>query len=245
MRRMQWQRGMIATASLLVVGAAAAQQVPVTKDNRTIQVSAIGHASAEADAATVHIGFQVYGPDSETAYARGLKASNQIAAALSQSGVPKEAIESDTQSLAESQPYEQNNVPPAQRADRAYRLQQSWTVKTTAKDANRVLDVAVNAGANASGQIDWLMADQDGLHSRAMADAMARAKKNAESIASGMNVKLGALIYASNDRPQTADRIEQFAKLQSAMQTVEVQALAVNPRKIDDTATVYVVYAIE
>lgn len=251
MGKIGWRYLVIALLGALAIGATGAQQVEITKANRTIFVSAVGNASIEADAATVHIGYQVYGPDSETAYARGSKASNEIVAALTQAGVPKDAIESETQTIAEAQPYEQNNLTPAQRADRTFRLQQSWTVKTSAKDASHLLDIAVKAGANASGQIDWRMADTDALHAKAVEDAMARAKKNAESIATGMGVKLGVLIYAGNDRPPSFDRIQVYTQM-GANATINGRAvdnkvlpLAVNARKIEDTATIYAVYAIE
>ena len=239
-----------ALTCLLIWSTAQAQQVQVSKDNRTIMVSATGNASTSADAATVHIGFQVYGPDSVTAYARGSKASNEITAALARAGVPKDAIESKSQSIAEAQPYEMNNLPAAQRVDRAFKLQQSWTVKTDASEAGRVLDIAVKAGGNASGQIDWSMKDQDALHAKAMQDAMSRARKNAEAVAAGMGVKLGALMYASNDRPPQFDRVQQYAMLQSApppdgRALQKLIPLAVNARKIDDSATVYAVFAIE
>lgn len=243
----RWHYGF--AAALLITCAAAGQTVQVDKENRTILVSAVGKVSAEADAATVHIGYQVYGADSATAYARGSKASNEITAALTQAGVPKRAIESETQSLAEVQPFELNNVPPAERADRTFRLQQSWTVKTSAKDANRILDIAVKSGATTSGQIDWSMADPDALHAKAVEDAMGRAKKDAEAIATGMAVKLGSLIYASNDRPAGPGRIEQFAMLQSAVANGGADAkqlpLAVNPKQIEDAAIIYAIYAME
>ncbi len=242
----RWRHGL--AAALLITCAAAGQTVQVNKENRTILISAVGKASADADAATVHIGYQVYGPNSVTAYARGSKVSNEIAAALTQAGVPRDAMQSETQNLAEVQPFELNNVPPAERVDRAFRLQQSWTVKTTAKNANRVLDIAVKAGANASGQIDWSMADPDALHAKAVDDAMGRARKNAEAIATGMAVKLGSLIYASNEQPSGPVRPEQYAKLQnvpSVAESVEIVPLAVNPRRIEDTATIYAVYAME
>lgn len=250
MNRMVLQCGVVAMACSLGLSAGHAQQVQVTKDNRTLFVSATGNASAEADAATVHIGFQVYGLDSNTAYARGSKVSNEIVAALTQAGVPKDVIESETQTIAEAQPYELNNLTPAERADRVFRLQQSWTVKTAGKNANQVLDIAIKAGANASGQIDWRMADPDALHAKAVEDAMARAKRNAENIASGMSVKLGALIYASNDRPAGRDRLfENYAMLQSApvggIVMKQVVPIAVNPRRIEDSAIIYAVYAIQ
>jgi len=40
-----------------------AQQVGSGKETRSVSVTAIGRASAEADAATVHIGYVIYGPD--------------------------------------------------------------------------------------------------------------------------------------------------------------------------------------
>lgn len=245
MKIARWQYGLAVT--LLIGCTASAQTVQVNKENRTILVSAVGKASADADAATVHIGYQIYGPDSATAYARGSKLSNEIMAALTQAGVPKVAIESETQNLAEVQPFELNNVPPAERTARAFRLQQSWTLKTSARDANRVLDVAVKAGANASGQIDWSMADPDALHAKAVDDAMVRARKNAEAIAGGMAVKLGSLIYASNDRPPGPPRVEMYAQMGTALklEAASVAPLAVNPKKIEDTATIYAVYAME
>jgi hypothetical protein len=63
-----------------------------------------------------------------------------------------------------------------------------------------------------------------------------------------MVVKLGSLIYASNEQPSAPVRLEQYAKLQSvpnAMETVQIAPLAVNARKIEDTATIYAVYAME
>ena len=249
MSRTDWRFGIVAVAVCVGLNAGHAQQVAVNKDNRTILVSAAGNSSAEADAATVYVGFQVYGPDSDAAYARGSKASNEIATALAKAGVRKDAIESDTQTITQTQPFELQNLSPDQRAERVFRLQQSWTVKTTAKSASQVLDIAVKAGANTSGQIDWRMADPDALHAKAVADAMARAKKNAENIAVGMGVKLGALIYASNDRPVQFDRIQTYSQMGKGAMLVgeasSVAPLAVNPRKIEDAATIYAVYAIE
>jgi uncharacterized protein YggE len=227
-----------------------AQQVGSGKETRSVSVTAIGRASAKADAATVHIGYVIYGPDATTAYARGSKPSNEVTAALAKGGVPKDAVESESQALAEAQPFESNDLPGEQRADRRYKLQQSWTVKTSAADAKRVLDEAVKAGANASGQIEWRMNDQDALHGKAVQDAMVRARKNAELLATGMGVKLGILLQASDNSP-----IQQFAALDQISKAVagaaingrldQVQPLSVNPRKIEESAVLSAVFAIE
>lgn len=226
-----------------------AQQGTSGKETRSVSVSAIGRASAEADAATVHIGYVIYGPDAAAAYTRASKVSNEVTATLAKAGVPKDGVESESQTLAEAQPFESNDLSPAERADRRYKVQQSWTVKTSAADAKRVLDIAVKAGANASGQIEWRMNDQDALHGKAVQDAMARARRNAEQLASGMGVKLGLLLQASDNSPS-----QQFAALDQMTKAVagavngrldQVQPLSLTPRKIEDVAVISAVFAME
>src|ERR1700733_14536978 len=81
---------------LLGVVSAESQPRPADSANRTIAVSVEGHASSVADEGTLHVGFAVYGPDSATAYARGAKISTEIIEALTQAGVQRVAIESET-----------------------------------------------------------------------------------------------------------------------------------------------------
>jgi uncharacterized protein len=90
-------------AALLTLLASAipsyAQQIVVSKENRTIAVTTSSDATADPDTVTVQIGFIVYGPDHDAAYALGSKTSNDIAAALKAAGIPKDAIESQSQSI--------------------------------------------------------------------------------------------------------------------------------------------------
>ena len=82
-----------------------AQQIVVSKDNRTIAVTTSADAHADADTVTVQIGFLDYGADQDSAYTLGSKTSNAIAAALKSAGVPPDAIESESQSIAHVQQY--------------------------------------------------------------------------------------------------------------------------------------------
>src|SRR6202453_3939586 len=82
-----------------------AQQIVVSKDNRTIAVTTSADATADADTVTVQIGFIVYGADQDSAYATGSKISNAIAAALKAAGVPQEAIQRESQSIAPVQQF--------------------------------------------------------------------------------------------------------------------------------------------
>jgi len=235
-----------------LAGAVCAAQMPpegitVSKDNRTIAITATDGVVATADVATVHIGFVIYGVDHDSAYADGSKISNAVIAALKSAGVPSDAIESDSQNLAEVEPYQLNQLPEAEKAKRKWTLTQSWTVRTNASDAAQVLDIAVKAGANQSGGIDWSMKDENAPQAEAAGKALQRAHAVAEEMAKGLNVKLGALIFASNETEATPVRplMQQMAGMGMGKAAAPPQPLAINPRQIEKSATVYAVFAIE
>src|ERR1700710_990174 len=141
--------------------ASSAQTIQVSKENRTISVTATDKITAMADVATVHVGFIAYGPSSDAAYANGSRTSNAIVKALTAAGIPSASIESENQSVAPVQNYEVEKLTDAEKAQRKFQVTQSWTVRTNANDAARVLDLAVKAGANQSGQIDWSFKDEN------------------------------------------------------------------------------------
>ncbi len=241
-------KALLSIAALAVITTAAtAQQIQVNKDNRTIAVTANENATADADTAVVHIGFQAYGADEKSAYATGSRISNAIEKALTDSGVDKKNIESQQQNIVRVQPYENQNLPADQVAQRHFTVTQSWDVKTKADDAAKILNVAVNAGANQSGNIDWSLADQNALETQAAAKAMARARAIAEQMAQGMGAKLGWLIYASNESQARPIMPLPRAGVANAMMKAEAPTppLAINPRKVTSSATVYAVFAIE
>lgn len=221
-----------------------AQTIQVNKENRTIAITATDKMTAIADQATVHIGFIAYGPDSNTAYANGSRVSNAIVKALTAAGVAKETIQSENQQLQPVQNYQLDKLTEAQKAQRQFQVSQSWTVKTEANDAAKVLDTAVKAGANNSGQIEWGFKDNNAPEAQAAAKALKRARAQAEQMAAGLNAKLGSLLYASNE-VQAVPRPVIYAQMGSAAKVSTVEPLAINPREIEKSATVYAVFAIE
>lgn len=233
------------TAGLLTGMAAFAQQIQVNKDNRTLAITASDSASEMADTAAVHIGFVAYAPDAQAAYAKGSETSNAIAKALTAAGVTKTDMQSESQSVNETPQYELDKLPPAEQTARRFQVRQSWTVKTKADDAAKTLNTAVNAGANNSGQIDWSVADENGLEAKAAGKALARARAIAAQMAQGLGIKLGVLIYASNQVPETPRPIMMRAMAAPAAADSTPQPLAINPRKVERSATVYAVFSIQ
>lgn len=225
--------------------AAGAQMVQVNKDNRTIAVTASDKVTVMADMASVHIGFIAYGPDSDGAYANGSRVSNGIVKALTGAGVAQDDIESENQNVSPVQEYQVDKLTPQEKVQRKFQVTQSWTVRTAAASAAKVLDLAVKAGANQSGQIDWNLKDENAAQAEAAAKALQRAKAQAEEMAKSLNARLGVLLYASNEveAPRPMPMMRAMAAAPMAMDKVE--PLAINPRRIEKSATVHAVFVIE
>jgi uncharacterized protein YggE len=223
---------------------ASAQTIQVSKENRTIAITATDKVTVLADRAAVHIGFIAYGPDSDTAYANGSRISNAIVKSLVASNVPKDAIESENQNVSPVQEYQIDKLTPAEKAQRKFQVTQSWTVSTAAADAAKVLDLAVKAGANQSGQIDWSLKDENASEAEAAGKALQRARAVASEMAKGLDVRLGALLYANNET-QAVPPHPLMRAMAAPAAAMKVEPLAINARQIEKSATVYAVFAIE
>jgi uncharacterized protein len=235
-------------AVVLATAAAAASQaqtVQVNKDNRTIAITATDKVTVMADTATVHIGFITYGPDKDAAYAAGSTLSNAIIKSLTSAGIPSDSIESENQNVSPVQEYQIDKLTPAERAQRKFQVTQSWTVRTNAADAAKTLDLAVKAGANQSGQIDWSLKDENAPQAEAAAKALQRARTVAGEMAKGLNVRLGNLIYAGNETQAQPPVPLMRAMAAAPQQADKVAPLAINPRRIEKSTTVYAIFAIE
>src|ERR1700735_5460845 len=225
-----------------------AQQIVVSKENRTIAVTTSADAEAQADTVTVQIGFVEYGADQDSAYAAGSKTSNAIAAALKAAGIPEDAIQSESQSITPVQQYTNQDWTPAEKAERKFQVQQGWSVKTAAGNGAKVLDVAIKAGANQSGQMTWSVQDEDGLQARAAKLALERARQIAQQMASGLNASLGPLVYASNEAPSRGPQpllMVRNGAMAAAPAAKEVDPWSVSAQKVTASATVYAVFAIQ
>lgn len=232
-----------ALSVLLLTSAAHPQTIQVDKANRSIAVTATADASAMADTARISIGFQVFAPDAQAAYGQGSQLSNAIVSALKKAGVGDKEIQSENQSLDRTQFPFNDKTPPEERARRQFTLQQSWTVTTSAKEAARVLQAAIEAGANQSGNIAWELSTREALEAQAAAKALVQARAIAAQMAAGLGVHVGPLLYASNQGPQ--QRVFAPRVMQMAAAAPAPAPLAILPHKVQESATVYAVFSIE
>lgn len=219
------------------------QQTSQPQNIRSIAITATDRVLRPADVATVHIGYELFGPEQSALYTQAAKTSNAIIDALRAAGVANDSIESEQQSVGPTEPYQLNQLTPAERDSHAFTAQQSWTVRSTPTEAARIIDLAAKAGGNKSGQIDWSLSDPNAANAEAAAHALQRAKQQAQAMATGLNVHLGQLLYASNE--VQASPIRPMPMMATAAQAKAAPPLAINNRNIETSATVYAVFAIE
>ncbi len=236
-------RGVAVGIAVSLAVVAGAQTIQINKDNRTLAVTATDSASALADVAVLRVGFETYGADEQAAYAAGSQRSNAVMAALLQAGVARDAIESQDQGLNPLSEYELQKQPPALKGMR-FKLTQSWSVRTVPDDAAKILDVAVKAGANQSGSIDWEMKDTAQLERQAASKALAHAQSIAAGMAEGLHTHIGPLLYASNQAQEVHGPMPMVMSMRAKSADAPAP-LAISTRKVERSATVYAVFSLE
>lgn len=246
-------RARLLAFSLLVIFcstvSAQAQQVNVDSKNRTIAVSATDTIEAVPDIAVVSLGYHSYGETNDAAYDENLRAGEKIINALLAAGVPKGKIQTETISLAIVR-YPDATWTRSEIQGRQFEATQIWSLRLPADTAQKYVDVAVQAGANKLEKIDWQMADPKALEDKADAAALSRARAIAESMSAHLGIKLGKLIFASNQDNGGSG----FGVVGGVIGGIPGDAVAppppppnlkLFPKKVSQMGTAYAVFAIQ
>jgi uncharacterized protein YggE len=230
---------------IAIAGSLLAQDIQVNRQNKTIAVTADESTTADAEVALLSIGYRNYGVTQDAVFQENVRVAERITKALLDAKVPKANIETDKLQLTRTEIDEKWTAD--MKKERQFTAGQSWHVTVSASDAQTVVDLAVKAGANEVGDVEWDVADPVALQSKASGAALAKARSIADKMAQGLGTKLGELVYASNRAP-----------VSKKWQTVEVNAeqivpapappppkLTLFPQKVKSDATVYAVFSIE
>ena len=237
----------VLTTLCLVALSLSAQEIQISKDNKTISITATDDASAMADTAIVSIGFNSFGKDQDATYAAATDTSNAIVSSITASGLSKDAIQSEEQNLSPINPEDFQNKAHYAEGMR-FQFSQRWQVTVPADQAAQLLQLAITHGANNSGNIQWQLKSDDALQLEAAQKALHHARDIAEHMAQGLGTKLGALLYASNQAPERTFAMNGMAGMAAPAPPVmarELKPLAISPNRITRSATVYAVFAIE
>jgi uncharacterized protein YggE len=183
---------------------ASAQDVQVSPTNRTIAVTASETLRLDPDLAIAHVGYHNYGPTKEATYAENVRAAEKITKALFAAAVPKELLETEALLLSLVD-YRNWDLSSAEKKNQKFEALQTWQIRLPVPDAQKIVAVAVAAGATDVNPVQWVMADVHALEAKASSAALAKARIAAEQIANQMTVKRGALLYVTNGQPQDMD----------------------------------------
>ncbi len=219
----------------------AAQSSRIGSDKKIIEIRATEKISIPAEVATVKIGFQNAASSKEAVYEENVRTANKIVQALRTAGTPAEAIETDSIRLER-----EDTAQGVQPASTRYSADQEWRIRVKASEAQKIVDIAVSAGANQVGGVDWNVSDPEALETKAYGAALARAKRIAEQTASQTGVKLGEILSISNSVSPFA-QLYRTLNTESAMIGVSpttVTSLKLFPEDVAREASVTVVYAI-
>ena len=136
------------------------------------------------------------------------------------------------------------------KANRVFEASQAWSVNVPVVQAQMIVALAVQSGANHVGDVDWDVLDPVALQAKASGAALAKARLVAEQMAKGLGAKLGELVYASNRAPMNRAlrgliNTESAAISPMAPPSPPPPQLKLFPQKVKSEATVYAVFAIE
>jgi uncharacterized protein YggE len=240
--------------SATFISAASPQTIEVNRENKTIAISTADEATATADIAAITVGFESSGPESQSTYIEAGKLSQSIIRALHQAGVGDKQIESSQQGMVKNTEFDPKLTTPEERKKMAYTFSQSWQISVATKQASDVIRAAIAAGANKTGDIEWRLSDRKALQAKAAEVALIKARSVAAHMAEGLGVKLGTLVYASNQTPIArlfgaggggTATVESAEVTATRGEPVPLPALEIRPQTIREEATVYAVFAIE
>ena len=242
-------RGPLVCAVALVCTAipAFSQNLGVSRQNRTIEVTASETVRVDPDVADVTLGCVTYGQTNDQAYQANLAIADKVIKALLGAGVQKDQIESSAIQLSETAPYDNNNQSPSERKARQFRAHQSWRIHVAVAGAQKLIDLAVQAGANGIENVNWDVANPEALDAKVRAAAMEKARTTAEEMAKSAGGKLGELLYASNvvnGNLPINGRV--FGTLGAMVASpAPAYSLQLFPEKVERQATVRTMFALE
>jgi len=231
--------------------AAFTQEIQVSRQNKSIEVRIKETISVEADVADVTVGCLTYGETHDQTYNDNLRSADKVLKAILAFGIPKESITSTRVELSENDSGERDTKASKQSTPHKFKAHQSWKIRVPAGDAQKLIDIAIKAGANGIESVEWNVKDPAALEARARAAAVEKARAVASNLAKGLGAKVGEPLMVSNEIYETTYVSKRggsgkpdYTDQNGVFETPEF-TLQLFPEKIEKEATIYVVFALE
>ncbi len=245
---MRMKLGIVVGILLCVASATFSQSNEISRQNRTVEISATESISAPAEVAEITIACLTHGQTHDQAYQENLRIADRVVKALLGSGLGKASIVGSTIELKENSSQDTGSKSSNAVTPRRFAAEQTWKVRVAVDDAQRVVDLAVRAGANGIEDVSWDVRDPEGLETKARIAALEKARVTAAEIARGLGGKLGQPLYAANalfGMMSVLSRQTETSHASVSSSSEPTFSLRLFPEKVQKTAVVRVVFALD
>lgn len=183
-------------AAAIPLSSRAQTPAPMTNVRSEIAVGAMGEAETTPDRARVSIGVQTQALTSSDAATRNAATQQAVIAAIKALGIPAERITTTGYNVYPEQRYDQGSSRPR---IVGYNVQNTVVVDVWKVDqVGAVIDAALGKGANMISGLALYSSQEDAVRRKALANAVAKARADAEAMAAAAGGQLGALIELSS-----------------------------------------------
>lgn len=185
----------VVTAATLAASPLAAQQVPHLPPTPQLSVSGEGEARAKPDRAMINIGVQSRAVTAAAAAAENARKQSAVLDTLRKLGFTPEQLTTANYSVSPEMQYDQQGQRP-----RVIGYVVSNTVRVDVRQldgAGAAIDAALARGANEIHGLNFYLSDPGPSRRAAIADAVAKARADAEALASAAGGRLGSILELS------------------------------------------------
>lgn len=181
------KQALFLAAALAAAAFAARSATAQAATSPVVRVSATGEVRAAPDQAVADFAVETVAPTAQEAAAQNARRMDAVVTALVRAGIPRERIETRDYSVHPDYDHREGGEPRI----RGYRV--ANTVQATLHDVARVgpaIDAALAAGANRVGGVRFGLRDPQAFRERAIADAVRRARSDADALATALNATI-------------------------------------------------------
>jgi uncharacterized protein len=196
-------------------------QVSTTGPIPFITASAVGEAQVTPDRARISIGVHTQAPTAADASARNARLQRAIIDTLRALGIPQERITTSGYNVHPEQVYDQQT-----RRSRivGYNVMNNVVVDIHQVDqVGRALDAALSKGANLVSSLAFYSSQAEEMRRRALANAVEKARRDAEAMARAAGGTIGELIELASG--PFVDRPRPMMEMDMSMRAAAAQAV--------------------
>ena len=212
-------------------------------NERTITATGNSESTIKPDKVEVYIKVYTQGDSADQVKDNNTKISNSVIAALKNEGIKDSDIETTQYYLNPRQRYDEKTNTFIQEGFELYNVMK---VSSSNIDmAGKIIDVSIGAGATGIDSVQFTLSKnkEEEVRTDTLKIASQNARKKAEAVAEGLNVKLGEIQSISESNFNIFPYI--YAKEDIAISSGGAAPPQINPQNLQISASVTVIYKLK